>query len=253
MITGAASGIGEALSRKLDKLGAHVAATDVNYNALQKLQSSLHTHATIWQLDVADDNQVAQVAHEISKHYGKIDYVIANAGIGGDSAKIIDSRYEIYAKVLSVNLLGSINTARHFGKYLASSRGYFLQNASVGAIVPAAFMGAYSSSKAGVEAFARIFEQEMASAGVSVGIVYFPWMNTPMVRKADDDTAIAHMRKKAPWPFNKTYELDAAISRVIADMYQRKPAIYPIKWVRIAHLSRGINRGLITRFSQITT
>ena len=69
--------------------------------------------------------------------------------------------------------------------HVIERRGYVLQIASVAAIAHAPFMSAYCASKAGVEAFADCLRTEVAHLGVDVGVAYFSWIDTDMVRGAD--------------------------------------------------------------------
>lgn len=244
VITGAASGIGAEIARQFDALGAKVALTDVKAEALELIAAEFSPSATTWVLDVTDDRQVAEVAQNIAQHYGKIDIVFANAGMGAGGT-LTQVATEDFNRIITINLLGSANTARQFSPYLKKSRGYYLQNASLAALLPSALMSAYSASKAGVEAFARVYAQEMAHFGVDVGVVYFPWIKTPLVGEIDKNERLATMREGLPWPLNQTYELNSVIPKVVKGILQRKKEIFPILWVRGFSLIRGGISGIV--------
>ena len=88
-----------------------------------------------WQVDVTDERALADVAAAVRDAYGRIDVVVANAGIaiGGP---FIHSDARTFARVIEVNLLGSVATARAFLPALLESRGYLLQVASLAALAP---------------------------------------------------------------------------------------------------------------------
>jgi NAD(P)-dependent dehydrogenase (short-subunit alcohol dehydrogenase family) len=171
------------------------------------------------------------VAAEIASHFGRIDIVIANAGIaiGGPTA---DADPEAFNRVIEVNLLGSIATARAFLPSLLKSRGYLLQIASLAAIAPAPFMAAYCASKSGVEAFAHALRAEVAHDHVQVGVAYLSWTDTDMVRSADEDPVLREMRARLPWPMNRTTPLAPAVARLTAGIARRKPHVYAQPWIR---------------------
>lgn len=111
----------------------------------------------------------------------------------------LDSDPDAFDRVIHVNLLGSIATARAFLPALLESRGYLLQIASLAAITPAPMMAAYCASKSGVEAFAHSLRAEMGHRGVTVGVGYLSWTDTDMVRGADEDDVLRELRARLPW------------------------------------------------------
>jgi NAD(P)-dependent dehydrogenase (short-subunit alcohol dehydrogenase family) len=160
-----------------------------------------------------------------------VDIVVANAGIaiGGPTA---DADPEAFNRVIEVNLLGSIATARAFLPALTRSRGYLLQIASLAAMAPAPLMAAYCASKSGVEAFAHSLRAEVAHQGVGVGVAYLTWTDTDMVRAADEDPVLKDMRASLPWPSNRTAPLAPAAARIADGIVHRKPHIYAQRWIR---------------------
>lgn len=184
-----------------------------------------------WHADVTDRPRMNTVATEIAAHFGRIDIVVANAGIaiGGPTA---DADPQAFDRVIEVNLLGSIATARAFLPSLLKSRGYLLQIASLAAIAPAPFMAAYCASKSGVEAFAHALRAEVAHEHVQVGVAYLSWTDTDMVRSADDDPVLREMRARLPWPMNRTTPVAPAVARLTAGIAHRKPHVYAQPWIR---------------------
>jgi NAD(P)-dependent dehydrogenase (short-subunit alcohol dehydrogenase family) len=246
VVTGAARGIGAALAASLARRGANVALVGLEPHELEQAAKSCREHAAagaeaaVWEADVTDKARMSEVATEISDRFGAIDIVVANAGIaiGGP---FVDSDPETFDRVIEVNLLGSIATARAMLPALTRSRGYLLQIASLAALTPTPLMAAYCTSKSGVEAFAHSLRSEVRPDGVDVGVAYLSWTDTDMVRGADQDTVLAEMRSRLPWPANKTGKLDPAVERLTRGILHRSAHVYGQAWVRgMQWLPRGV-------------
>jgi NAD(P)-dependent dehydrogenase (short-subunit alcohol dehydrogenase family) len=245
IVTGAARGIGAALARSLAARGVNVALVGLEPNELEAAAKTCREHAAagaeaaVWEADVTDRTRMAEVATDVCDHFGGINIVVANAGIaiGGP---FVDSDPETFDRVIEVNLLGSIATARATLPALTRSRGYLLQIASLAALTPTPLMAAYCTSKSGVEAFAHSLRSEVRPDGVDVGVAYLSWTDTDMVRGADQDEVLAEMRARLPWPANKTGKLEPAVERLTAGIERRSPHVYGQPWVRsMQWLPRG--------------
>ncbi|MGF1430676.1 SDR family oxidoreductase [Kitasatospora sp. LaBMicrA B282] len=231
VVTGAARGLGALMARRLADRGARVALVGLEPAELKAAAELCGPEATAWEADVTDLVALSAVAERITEHYGRIDTVVANAGIaiGGP---LLDSDPAAYQRVIEVNLLGSVTTARAFLPALTRTRGYLLQIASLAAITPAPLMSAYCASKAGVEAFAHSLRAEVAHQGVKVGVGYLSWTDTDMVRGADQDEVLREMRTHLPWPANKTYPIGPAVDRLVAGIARRSAHVYAQAWLR---------------------
>ncbi|MDJ0342386.1 SDR family oxidoreductase [Streptomyces sp. H10-C2] len=238
VVTGAARGVGEMLARKLAQRGAKLALVGLEPDQLKLVAEGLGGGAAHWVADVTDLEAMKRAAAEILAHFGRIDVVVANAGVA-TGGPFLDSDPVAFERVVNVNLLGSVTTARAFLPALLSSHGYLLQIASLAAITPAPMMTAYCASKAGVEAFAHSLRAEVGHKGVKVGVGYLSWTDTDMVRGADEDDLMRHMRSKLPWPANRTYPLEPAVERIAAGIERRSPHVYAQWWLRGMQSVRG--------------
>jgi NAD(P)-dependent dehydrogenase (short-subunit alcohol dehydrogenase family) len=238
VITGAARGVGAMLARKLAARGARLALVGLEADELKNVTESLGPDAACWSADVTDRVAMAKVAEEVVARFGRIDVVVANAGVA-TGGPFLDSDPDAFDRVIQVNLLGSVATARAFLPALLASRGYLLQIASLAAITPAPMMAAYCASKSGVEAFAHSLRAEVGHQGVRVGVGYLSWTDTDMVRGADQDEALREMRAKLPWPANRTYPLEPAVERIAAGIVRRSPHVYAQWWLRGMQPIRG--------------
>ncbi len=249
VVTGAARGVGELLARKLSARGARVALVGLEPDELKAVASRLHTEADWWHADVTDHEAMARVAQEVKTRFGKIDIVVANAGVAS-GGPFIDSDPVAWRRVIEVNLIGSAVTCRAFLPVLIESRGYFLQIASLAAITAAPMMTAYCASKSGVEAFAHSLRAEVGYRGVRVGVAYLSWTDTDMVRGADQDGVMRELRQKLPWPANRTYPLGPAVDRLVAGVERRSSHVYAQWWLRGMQPMRGYLPSLIGTVGQ---
>ncbi|MEU9982043.1 SDR family oxidoreductase [Streptomyces sp. NPDC050856] len=244
VVTGGARGVGELLARKLSARGAKVALVGLEPDELKRVSARLHCESDWWYADVTDHEAMARVAGEVKDRFGKVDIVVANAGVAA-GGPFVDSDPVAWRRVIEVNLIGGAVTARAFLPVLLESRGYFLQIASLAAITPAPMMTAYCASKSGVEAFAHSLRSEVAHRGVRVGVGYLSWTDTDMVRGADQDAVMRELRQRLPWPSNRTYPLGPAVDRIVAGVERRSAHVYAQWWLRGMQAVRGHLPGLI--------
>jgi NAD(P)-dependent dehydrogenase (short-subunit alcohol dehydrogenase family) len=246
VVTGAARGVGELLARKLSVRGVKVALVGLEPDELKRVSERLYADCAYWHADVTDHEAMARVAAEVKERFGKVDIVVANAGVasGGPFA---DSDPQAWSRGIEVNLIGSAVTARAFLPVLVESRGYLLQIASLAAITPAPMMTAYCASKSGVEAYAHCLRAEVAHRGVRVGVGYLSWTDTDMVRGADQEEVMRELRQRLPWPANRTYPLGPTVDRLVAGIERRSAHVYGQGWLRGMQGVRGYLPGLIGR------
>ena len=230
VITGAARGLGAEMTRQLTAQGARVALLGLEAEELRRVSASCPGSAA-WEVDVTDGEALREVAAEVVAHFGRVDSLVVNAGIGaGGSLLLADP--DAYDRVLEVNLMGSIRTVRAFLPHLVASRGYVLQVASLAALMPVPLMSAYCASKSGVEAFAHALRVETAHHGVGVGVAYLSWTDTDMVRGADATPGLGEFRAQLPGVFGRTYPLEPAVARLVHGLARRSRHVYAQPWLR---------------------
>jgi NAD(P)-dependent dehydrogenase (short-subunit alcohol dehydrogenase family) len=239
VVTGAARGIGALVASRLAARGAHVALLGLEPGELGRVSASCGPRSRWWEVDVTDERALAAAAAAVASAYERIDVVVANAGIaiGGP---FIHSDARSFNRVIEVNLLGSVATARAFLPALIESKGYLLQVASMAALAPSPMMAAYCASKSGVEAFAHSVRAEMAHHGVRVGVAYLSWTDTDMVRGADENAALREMRADLPFPAGRTYALGPTVDALVRGIAKRAPRVYGQRWLPPVQLVRGL-------------
>lgn len=239
VVTGAARGVGAALSHTLAARGARVALVGLEPDELKAVSAGLPGESAHWHADVTDPAAMAEVAEEVRARFGGVDILVANAGVATGGA-FAQSDPDTWRRVIEVNLIGSAVTCRAFLPALTDRKGYFLQIASLAAITPNPTMSAYCASKSGVEAFAHCLRPEVAPLGVRVGVAYLSWTDTDMVRGGDADPVLADLRRRMPWPFNRTYPLAPAVRRLARGIERRSAHVYGQRWLSATVPIRGL-------------
>jgi NAD(P)-dependent dehydrogenase (short-subunit alcohol dehydrogenase family) len=227
LITGAARGIGAALAQRLHDRGAHVAIVGLEEELLAGVAARCgNTH---WSYcNVGDREQVDQAVEEAVASLGGLDVVVANAGVaaqlplvGGDPA--------VMERTLEVNVLGAYYTLRAAGPHISHPRGYALAIASVGAVVHLPLMGAYSASKAAVEALGNTYRIELRPSGARVGVGYFAEIDTDMTSRGFG-TAAATKLTAGMKTMSNVAPLDVAIDALERGIARRSRRVVAPAW-----------------------
>jgi NAD(P)-dependent dehydrogenase (short-subunit alcohol dehydrogenase family) len=180
LITGAARGIGAALARRLSARGARVALCGLEPEELSAVAKEC---AAPWrECDVADRAAVERVVEELVGELGGLDVVVANAGIARQLA-LVGGDPEVFERTMRVNTLGTYYTLRAAGPHVSHPGGYALAVASLAAALQLPLLGAYSTSKAAVEALGNTLRAELAPTGARVGVAYFAELDTDMTSR----------------------------------------------------------------------
>ena len=239
LITGAARGIGAAVARRLVERGANVSLVGLEPRELEKLAGELGRRAIWSEADVTDLAAMEQAATLTAERFGGIDVVIANAGIGA-TGSVLSIDPAAFDRVIEVNLLGVWRTVRACLSHVIDRRGYVLSIASVAAIVHPPGMASYAAAKAGVDAFSDSLRAEVRHRGVDVGVAYFSWLDTDLVRGADERPAGRLSRSRLKGPAGRTYPVSIAAAAVERGIEQRARAVVAPRWVAALLPLRGV-------------
>jgi NAD(P)-dependent dehydrogenase (short-subunit alcohol dehydrogenase family) len=239
LITGAARGIGAESARRLAERGAKVALVGLEPEELARVAEQCGRDAAWFEADVTDVQALGETVEAVVERFGGIDCVVANAGVAPvGSVRSMDP--DAFERTIEVNLLGVWRTVRVCLPYVIERRGYVLTIASLAAALHGAGMAAYSASKAGVEAFANALRAEVDHLGVGVGVGYFAFIDTDMVRGADSHPAWGNMRSELPGPLRKTYPLSAVGDAVADGIARRRRWVTVPSWLRAALVLRTV-------------
>lgn len=181
-VTGAASGLGRAISTRLARQGARLALADVDAVGLEESAQMAGPDVRVAVVDVADAEAVHSWAAGVAEGFGSCDVLVNNAGLVVRTS-IEAATYEDLELGLGVNLWGVIHGAKAFLPLLRRSEQAHLVNiASINAMVPFAGNGIYNTAKAGVVALSETLAQELVDTPVSVTCVLPGGVRTGIVR-----------------------------------------------------------------------
>ena len=169
LVTGGASGIGLAASRRFVRDGIVVVVGDVNDQALESVRDELGDAIRTLRCDVSEESDVEALASLAMDEFGRLDIAFANAGIGSSSA-IVDIDIAEWTRVLEVNLVGSVLTMKHAGAAMGPG-GSIVVTASLNAVQPGLGLSAYCASKAGIKMLVEVAAMELGSAGIRVNAI----------------------------------------------------------------------------------
>jgi NAD(P)-dependent dehydrogenase (short-subunit alcohol dehydrogenase family) len=247
-ITGAARGIGAESARRLAARGANVALAGLEPEELARVAAQCGANAAWFECDVTDWDALSRAVEGAVERFGGIDVVMANAGVApaGMTRSIDPAAFE---RTLEVNLVGVWRTVRSCLPHVIERRGYVLVIASLAAALHGPGLAAYAASKAGAEAFADALRAEVKHLGVDVGVGYFGFIDTDLVRGADAHPAIGTMREEIPGPIKRTYPV-SAVGRAVADGIDRRSRWVVVPgWLRPLLVLRTALAPLIERTS----
>lgn len=189
LITGAARGIGAALARRLHQHGAQVALAGLEPDLLAEVARSCGD-APWTACDVTDEAQVDTAVATAVDALGGLDVVVANAGVAAQ-LPIVGGDPEVMRRTLDVNVMGAYLTVRAAGPHVSHPGGYVVVISSLAAAVNPPLLGAYSASKAAVEALGNTLRAELRPTGAKVGVAYFAELDTDMTSRGFGTEAAA--------------------------------------------------------------
>lgn len=240
LITGAARGIGAGVARGYVRGGGRVALVGLEPELLAALAEELGDAAAWWEADVRDGAAVATAIDAAAEHFGRLDHVLANAGIAsyGTVRQIDDAAFE---RVVDINVNGVFRTLKYATPHLARTRGYALVVASQASFTPLAGLASYNASKAGAESLGLAYKQEVAHLGISVGICHPSWIDTDIVRNAEKDLpTFRTTREKLPWPANGTTSVETCVELILQGFRRRKGRVYVPKNVIVSNWTKSL-------------
>ncbi len=234
LVTGGGSGLGEATARELARLGARVAVLDVNLAGAEKVAADIcATHgsgtAVACQCDITDSASLAAALEKAAAAHGPARILMNVAGIG--SARRVVGKdgspapLEDFAKVVTINLVGTYNASRLFAAACAKlpaledgQRGVMMFTASVAAFDGQVGQQAYSASKGGLVGMTLPMARDLAQHGIRVCTVAPGLFATPLMQQLPEAVQ-ASLAASIPFPqrLGKPEEFAQLAAHIVAN------------------------------------
>lgn len=244
LVTGGARGIGAATAAALMSAGVRVAVVDRDFPT----GTTSSDRALLLTGDVTDPDAMADCVAATVTAFGRLDIVIANAGITPPPATIRTIDRGVFDSVMAVNFGGVLNIVRAAADEIVASGGHILLVSSCAAFTPGMGGSAYMVSKAAVEQLGRALRIELAAVGASAGLAYFGVVDTDLARHTlDDDPMGQRIGGFLPWPLNRRLPSQRAAELLVRAVRTRRArTIAPSSWQPYFWL-RGILNPILER------
>lgn len=247
-ITGSTGGLGSAVAAALRAKGARLALFDrdsAQAEAQAKTFGSL-SPARGWTANVRSMESLEAAMAEAAAHFGRIDVVIANAGID-TVAPMATLNPEAFDRVIDINLNGVWRTFRAGLPYVQKRQGYLMGISSMAAFVHSPLQASYTASKAGVWALCDSVRLELQHLGVGVGSVHPTFFPTPMM-----DDVVADPAGRALWGGNdkglwKMVSRESVVRNIVAGIERRADMVVVPKRNTLIAKAPGLFRRFIER------
>jgi NAD(P)-dependent dehydrogenase (short-subunit alcohol dehydrogenase family) len=182
VITGGASGMGEATARLFVREGARVVIGDLQREKGEAVARSIGDNCQFVACDVSSSEDVAGMVAAAVQRWGRLDVIYNNAGIGGGEGSVADCTEEVWDRVIAVDLKGVWLGMKHaIPHMLASGGGSIISTASIAAVLGFAGLGAYGAAKAGVAELTRVCAIEYADRGIRANCILPGGILTPII------------------------------------------------------------------------
>jgi NAD(P)-dependent dehydrogenase (short-subunit alcohol dehydrogenase family) len=241
VVTGGASGIGQALGEALARRGATVVLADLQGGRAQAVAADIRAaggRATAAELDVVDFAAVRRLIEETVAAHGRLDYLFNNAGIG-INGEVRHYQIEDWYRVFDVNLRGVANGVQAaYPVMLRQGYGHIVNTASMAGLVPSPWVVNYTATKHAVVGLSLALRVEAAAAGVRVSVLCPGVIRTPILEAGkygkwlqpiDPERLREHFRRMRPMdPAKFAEKVLPAVARNRAIIIQ--PAWWRLFW-----------------------
>ena len=247
-ITGASGGLGTALAQALRARGAYVALLDLDADHV-RAQAALLGDARVaqgWAADVRDLDGLTAVMREIRQHFGRLDVVIAGAGILGPVAALSATAPEDWDRVVDINLSGVWRTFKAAAPHVIEQRGHLLALSSMIGFMHPPLLGSYAASKAGVWALCDALRLELRTSGVTVGSVHPTIFRTSMIEGGLGSPAAVELVKDFTGIFEPVL-VETVVADIIRGLERRSARVVSPRKLTPAQFVPGLVQAVVDR------
>ncbi|RQR35477.1 SDR family NAD(P)-dependent oxidoreductase [Burkholderia sp. Bp9143] len=185
VVTGGASGIGEATARRFAAAGSRVVIGDVNEGRGQQIASELREagrDVVFYSVDLASDESIGQFAGTILKSHGVPDALVNSGGILQNARRLLEMDIAEFDRLMDINVRGTLQASRAFGAAMCErGKGAIVNLCSLTTYRPSAQIG-YAVGKAGLRMLTEVMAAEWGSKGVRVNAVAPGYTLTPAMQ-----------------------------------------------------------------------
>jgi len=231
IITGGASGLGEATARAIVDAGGQVAIIDLDKEKGEQLSAELGKSAIFCSVDITQEKALDDVVSKIINALGGLHIVVNCAGIGG-SVRIVSKDgsvipLERFNRTIQINLVGTFNVIRATAEFIMENtpneegeRGVYINTASAAAIDGQVGQSAYSASKGGVVSMTLPLAREFANNGIRIMTILPGIFNTPLLAK-NPEKVLERLAKQVPFPprLGKPVEFASLVCQIVQNPY----------------------------------
>lgn len=232
IVTGAARGIGAGVATALAKKGFAVALVGLEGDLLRQNAKAIGEKAIAFEVDMTDRVAVGSAFEGVREKFGRIDAVVSNAGISNFDLLATMSPTH-FRRVMAVNVEGTFNAIQASLPHLIDTKGYFLGVASIAAALAPPGMAAYGASKGATENLLNTFRSEVVHKGVDVGVAYFGWLATDLVKGGSEHPGFTYVREHLPGPLKTIAPVDIAVRAIAEGVAKRKRRVMAPGWLRL--------------------
>jgi NAD(P)-dependent dehydrogenase (short-subunit alcohol dehydrogenase family) len=216
IVTGAATGIGEAIARRLARAGAAIAVADLNAEGAQAVAASIGGESFGASIDISRSDSVGQAVAEVLSKRGRIDILVNNAGLGGKAAPLWEQTDEDWQRIIAVNMTGVFNCCRAVITHMRGRKyGRIVSIASIAGKEGNPNMTGYSATKAAVIGFTKSLAKEVALDGICVNSVAPAVIRTKILDQLTP-AQVDYMTERIPMRRTGTPEEIAAVVHFLA-------------------------------------
>jgi 2-dehydro-3-deoxy-L-rhamnonate dehydrogenase (NAD+) len=216
IVTGAATGIGEAIARRLARAGAAIAVADLDSQGAAAVAASIGGESFGIGIDISRAGSVADAVAAVLARRGRIDVLVNNAGIAGKAAPLWEQTDEDWQRIIAVNLTGVFNTCRAVIPHMRERKyGRIVNIASIAGKEGNPNMTGYSATKAAVIGFTKSLGKEVALDGICVNSISPAVIRTRILDQLTQ-AQVDYMTERIPMRRTGTPEEIAAVAHFLA-------------------------------------